>query len=85
MSLQVAAPQIKAQWAWASACNLIKMTSVRPEAFPVSQRSKECCSSCAHALSLAAVGKLTAPQCSRQALWLRLHAGTGVHNIACHA
>lgn len=34
--LQVASPHIKAQWAWASACNLIKMTSVRPEAFPVS-------------------------------------------------
>ena len=34
--VQVAAPHIKAQWAWASACNLIKMTSVRPEAFPVS-------------------------------------------------
>lgn len=34
--VQVASPHIKAQWAWASACNLIKMTSVRPEAFPVS-------------------------------------------------
>lgn len=34
--MQVASPHIKAQWAWASACNLIKMTSVRPEAFPVS-------------------------------------------------
>jgi hypothetical protein len=36
LSPQVASPHIKAQWAWASACNLIKMTSVRPEAFPVS-------------------------------------------------
>ncbi|KAF8061912.1 hypothetical protein HT031_004172 [Scenedesmus sp. PABB004] len=34
--VQVASPHVKAQWAWASACNLIKMTSVRPEAFPVS-------------------------------------------------
>eukprot|EP00878_Enallax_costatus_P015929 GHUV01016699.1.p1 GENE.GHUV01016699.1~~GHUV01016699.1.p1 ORF type:complete len:757 (+),score=260.66 GHUV01016699.1:586-2856(+) len=34
--VQAASPHIKAQWAWASACNLIKMTSVRPEAFPVS-------------------------------------------------
>lgn len=34
--VQNASPHIKAQWAWASACNLIKMTSVRPEAFPVS-------------------------------------------------
>jgi hypothetical protein len=39
---QVASPHIKAQWAWASACNLIKMTSVRPEAFPVSALADAC-------------------------------------------
>jgi len=33
---QAASPHIKAQWAWASVCNLIKMTSVKREAFPIS-------------------------------------------------
>lgn len=34
--VKVASPHIRQQWAWASVCNLIKMTSVRPEAFPIS-------------------------------------------------
>lgn len=31
-----AAPHIRAQWAWAGALNLLKMTSVKREAFPIS-------------------------------------------------
>jgi hypothetical protein len=33
---KAASPYIKAQWAWASVCNLTKMTSVKREAFPIS-------------------------------------------------
>lgn len=34
--VRAAAPHIRAQWAWAGALNLLKMTSVKREAFPIS-------------------------------------------------
>jgi len=33
--VKVGSPHIKTPWGWASACNLLKMTSFRPEAFPI--------------------------------------------------
>ena len=40
--VQAASPHIRAQWAWAGVCNLIKMTSVKREAFPISLQASTC-------------------------------------------